>query len=154
PIVDSVYDDLRQLVDEQGEGPVFRTTRKPHKQVTVAESFRRSWIAKARATSGYPEQFGWHSLRHYAITSWVNAGGKRADVSRIADGRATSGYPRQFGWHSLRHNASTSWVNAGGKPADVSRIAGHHSVQFTINRYYGADNTHVDAIRELLSSSG
>ena len=38
--------------------------------------------------------------------------------------------------HDLRHTYVTLRISAGDNPADVSKQAGHHSVKFTLDRYY------------------
>jgi integrase len=38
--------------------------------------------------------------------------------------------------HTLRHTYATQRVSAGDNVADVSQQLGHHSVQFTLDRYY------------------
>jgi integrase len=71
----------RMVEVESLDGLMFGT-------LVTCQPWRRSNWAKtmklAREASGYPEKFGLHSVRHHAITAWLDAGLPIGAVSRLA----------------------------------------------------------------------
>jgi integrase len=75
--------------------------------------FRRSnWSRRifgpARAKCSYPAHLVWHSLRHYAISSWIDAGVPVRVCSRMAG-------------HASTHTTLVRYVGAGSDYLDVAK---------------------------------
>lgn len=84
PIFDrAVWAELSELAGESPDptAPVFPS---PGGALLRRSNFRARVLEPARAASGYPEHMGWHALRHYAISQWVDAGMPPEQASRLA----------------------------------------------------------------------
>jgi integrase len=84
PIGDEgVLADLAAYIAEHPGGLLFHTRRGVPRPIRRG-NFRSRYIEPARKVSGFPDRFTWHSLRHAAITRWIDDGNKLANVSTMA----------------------------------------------------------------------
>jgi integrase len=72
------------------------------------------------------------------------------DKDFMQPARAASTFPDHCSWQSIRHTTITRWVRTGDiKEASV--LAGHSDAAYTLKRYTGIDDGHMDAARRMIT---
>lgn len=79
---------------------------------------------------------------------WRNSNWNRVVMRPAAE--LVPSWPAGARFHSLRHHAIVTWLDAGVPPGDVAALAGHHKASFTMDRYVGPRDDHLERAKGLL----